>query len=52
MRGSLTVPFSALFIDTVCTHGAAWAFKHYTRKGMSREEFGFWLSIVPFKGSK
>lgn len=44
MRGSITVPFSQLFADTVQTFGVAWAHRHYTRRGMPSWEFGVWLA--------
>ena len=47
MRGSVQVPFSTLFADTVQAHGAEWAAKHYCRKGgMSQWEFSFWLKAT------
>lgn len=44
MNGTPTVPFSELFADTIHAHGIAWAHKHYTKRGMSRAEFGIWLT--------
>lgn len=46
MHGSPALPFSALFADTVSTHGAAWAHAHYTRRGMPAWEFAFWMRAV------
>lgn len=42
MRGSIQVPFSVLFRDTVLTHGADWADMHYLKRGMSATELAFW----------
>ena len=43
MKGSLTIPFSELFRDTISTHGVVWAWLYYVRKhGMSEWEFNFW----------
>ena len=43
MKGSLTVPFSELFRDTVATHGIGWAYGYYVSKhGMPNWEFRFW----------
>ena len=44
MHGSIAIPFSELFADTVNAHGAEWARKHYTKGGMSAWEFSFWLN--------
>jgi hypothetical protein len=40
--------FSELFIDTVNTHGIAWAFQHYTKgkNKMSEWEFWFWVNAT------
>ncbi len=46
MKGSLSVPFSSLFADTVACHGAAWARRHYMRAGMPAWEFRFWLRAL------
>lgn len=43
MRGSIQLPFSELFADTLRTHGAAWARAYYTKRGMSDFEFGVWF---------
>lgn len=43
MRGSIQVPFSELFADTVQTHGAEWARAHYTKRGMQDWEFQHWM---------
>lgn len=43
MRGSISLPFSELFTDTVKNHGVKWAWKHYAKKGMEQWEFRFWL---------
>lgn len=46
MKGSITVPFSELFRDTISTHGVVWAFQYYVRKhGMSEWEFMFWRKV-------
>lgn len=43
MKGSLTVPFSELFRDTVANHGIGWAYGYYVSKhGMPNWEFDFW----------
>ena len=42
MNGADSVRFSDLFLDTVRAHGLAWAWKHYSRKGMTRREFRIW----------
>jgi len=44
MYGSLQVRFSELFADTCSRHGVAWAMRYYTKRGMSRLEFGIWLA--------
>ena len=50
MKGSNTVHFSALFADTVCTHGVVWAEQYYVRKhGMPKWEFGIWLANIIIK---
>ena len=46
MRGTTLVRFSDLFADTVSTHGADWARKHYTRNGMAEWEFDFWMKGI------
>ena len=44
MQGTVAVPFSELFIDTVATHGVQWAATYYiTKLGMEQWEFRFWL---------
>ncbi len=43
MKGSLTIPFSELFRDTINMHGVCWAWAYYVRRhGMSEWEFDFW----------
>lgn len=43
MKGSLSVPFSSLFSDTLRTHGVVWAWNYYVRKHkMPQWEFNFW----------
>lgn len=46
MHGSIDLPFSQLFEDTIREHGSEWAHKHYTRNGMSDTEFFLWIAIV------
>ena len=46
MRGTPTVPFSALFADTVQTHGVPWAWGHYSKHGMTQREFRIWLKSI------
>lgn len=47
MRGTIQVPFSSLFADTVQTHGVEWAYKHYVKKGgMQMWEFEFWAKAT------
>lgn len=42
--GTVQIPFSELFTDTVRTHGIEWSVKYYIRKlGMEHWEFKFWL---------
>ena len=43
-RGTIAVPFSELFADTVRTHGVKWAAQYYQRHGMPTWEFLFWLA--------
>ena len=43
MKGSIAIPFSELFADTVTQHGAAWARVYYMARGMASWEFRFWL---------
>ena len=44
MHGTLTIPFSELFADSVRTHGTIWAWDHYVKKGgMPEWEYKFWL---------
>lgn len=43
MKGSLTVPFSELFKDTITNHGVVWAWNYYVRQHkMAQWEFNFW----------
>lgn len=46
MQGCLTVPFSALFADTVRCHGMYWAYFYYRKHGMADWEFQFWATKV------
>ena len=46
MSGNQNVRFSELFADTLFTHGVVWTQKYYTKRGMSRAEFGLWLAVV------
>lgn len=46
MRGTLTVPFTQLFADTVQHFGVAWARAHYLKRGMTSFEFGCWLGSL------
>ncbi len=46
MQGSIELPFSVLFKDTVDTHGTDWAKKHYMKNGMPEWEFQFWLAAT------
>lgn len=46
MQGNREVRFSHLFADTLRTFGVVWSEKYYTKRGMSRSDFGLWLSIV------
>jgi hypothetical protein len=47
MRGSVAVPFSVLFADTVQTHGLFWAMMYYCEDhGMSAWEFSFWVRVL------
>lgn len=32
MKGTPTIPFSALVADTIAAHGLTWAAKHYSRR--------------------
>lgn len=42
--GTVAVPFSVLFEDTLETHGLEFARSFYVEKnGMSEQEFSFWL---------
>ena len=44
MHGTIHIPFSELFADSVRTHGTIWAWKHYVVKGkMAEWEYKFWL---------
>jgi len=44
MSGTPTIPFSALFADTITKHGRSFGFDHYVcRKRMPVWEFQFWL---------
>lgn len=47
MHGTLNVPFSQLFADTVNTHGVAWSQRYYTSHGMPAWEWEFWLRTLP-----
>lgn len=46
MNGSGSIRFSDLFADTVMTHGVVWSQNYYTKKGMSKVEFGLWLAVM------
>lgn len=46
MRGNQEVRFSHLFADTLRTHGVVWLERYHTKRGMTRAEFGLWLTIV------
>lgn len=47
MKGSLSVPFSTLFADTVACHGVAWAYGYYVEKrGMPGWEFMHWRKVT------
>ena len=39
MRGTLTIPFSALVADTIEAHGLTWAAKHYAKRGLPLWQF-------------
>lgn len=44
MHGTIHIPFSELFADSVRAHGTIWAWKHYVQKGKMPEwEYKFWL---------
>ena len=44
-QGSVAVPFSALFADTLATHGYEFTFEFYVHKnGMHHNEFCFWFN--------
>ena len=44
MHGTIEIPFSELFADSVRTHGTIWAWRHYVKKGgMAEWEYKFWL---------
>jgi hypothetical protein len=45
MRGKNTIRFTDLFIDTVNTHGAIWAFNHYSKR-MPMWEVLFWFKAT------
>jgi len=45
MQGNQQITFSALFLDTVETHGLVWAHSYYTKKGMSEAEFKLWVRV-------
>lgn len=45
-RGTVDVPFSELFADTVRTHGVKWAAQYYQRHGMPTWEFLFWIKAA------
>jgi hypothetical protein len=46
MRGTPTVPFSSLIADTIATHGMLWAWRYYSKHGMSRQEFRLWAKLA------
>jgi hypothetical protein len=46
MRGSISIPFSHLFLDTVREHGIMWTACYYSKRGMKEWEFRFWLRSV------
>lgn len=46
MQGNREVRFSHLFADTLQRFGVVWSERYYTKRGMTRAEFGLWLSIV------
>jgi len=52
MRGSITVPFSELFADTVNTHGIQWAKEYYLKNGMQLWEFNFWAFSMKLEDIK
>jgi len=44
MHGTIKIPFSELFADSVRMHGTIWAWRHYVKKGgMAEWEYKFWL---------
>lgn len=45
MQGTIAVPFSELFADTVQAHGLKWARAEYRRCGMSDWEVDMWTAI-------
>lgn len=46
-QGTITVPFSSLIVDTILTHGIAWAWRYYgKRHGMARWEFRLWAKLA------
>lgn len=47
MQGSITVPFSELFADTVAIHGEVWSYCYYViEKKMAEWEFKFWMKSI------
>ncbi len=47
MQGSISLPFSVLFTDTINTHGTNWSYRYYVcRNGMSDTEFWLWVRIA------
>lgn len=46
MKGSVSLPFSALFADTVREHGLIWAAQYYAKRGMQCWEFLFWMRSI------
>lgn len=50
MHGNRQLTFIELFADTVNTHGAGWAHKHYAKNRMADWEFGVWLKAARSTG--
>ena len=51
MRGTLTIPFSALVADTIEAHGLAWAAAYYAKKGLPLWQFLIFARSALLKGN-
>jgi hypothetical protein len=46
MHGTEQIRFTELFADTWQTHGTEFAWRYYSKHGMTRVEFRLWARII------